>query len=127
MLPEGLLRKAAPLTKEERALFERQPGIAADILRNVPGLGRALEIVRHYHERWDGRGYPDFLEGEQIPLGARIFAICNVFDAITTQRPYRACRTAQEAIGELRKGAATQFDPNLIEPFVALVTAMRVG
>lgn len=127
MLPEGLLRKAAPLTKEERALFERQPGIAADILRNVPGLGRALEIVRHYHERWDGRGYPDFLEGEQIPLGARIFAICNAFDAITTQRPYRARRPAQEAIAELRKGAGTQFDPGLIEPFVALVTAMRVG
>ena len=127
MLPEGLLRKAGPLTKEERALFERQPGIAADILRNVPGLGRALEIVRHYHERWDGRGYPDFLEGEQIPLGARIFAICNAFDAITTPRPYRASRTAQEAIAELRKGAGTQFDPSLIEPFIALVFSMQGG
>jgi putative two-component system response regulator len=127
MLPEGLLRKAGPLTKEERALFERQPGIAADILRNVPGLGRALEIVRHYHERWDGRGYPDFLEGEQIPLGARIFAICNAFDAITTARPYRARRTPQDAIAELRKGAGTQFDPQLIEPFVALVNTMKGG
>ena len=124
MLPEGLLRKAGPLTADERALFERQPGIAADILRNVPGLGRALEIVRHYHERWDGRGYPDFLEGEQIPLGARIFAICNAFQAITTARPYRARRTVQEAIAELRKGAGTQFDPALIEPFIALVTTM---
>ncbi len=127
MLPEGLLRKAGPLTKDERALFERQPGIAADILRNVPGLGRALEIVRHYHERWDGRGYPDFLEGEQIPLGARIFAICNAFDAITTARPYRAQRTVQEAIAELRNGAGTQFDPQLVEPFIALVSAMRGG
>jgi len=127
MLPEGLLRKAGPLTREERALFERQPGIAADILRNVPGLGRALEIVRHYHERWDGRGYPDFLEGEQIPLGARIFAICNAFDAITTARPYRARRTMGEAFAELRKGAGTQFDPRLVEPFVALVTSMQAG
>jgi len=127
MLPEGLLMKAGPLTREERALFERQPGIAADILRNVPGLGRALEIVRHYHERWDGRGYPDFLEGERIPLGARIFAICNAFDAITTRKPYRASRTMREAIAELRKGAGTQFDPNLIEPFVAMVNAMQVG
>jgi putative two-component system response regulator len=127
MLPEGLLRKTGPLTADERALFERQPGIAADILRNVPGLGRALEIVRHYHERWDGRGYPDFLEGEAIPLGARIFAICNAFDAMTTARPYRPRRSAQEAFGELRKGAGTQFDPALVEPFIALVGAMQGG
>jgi putative two-component system response regulator len=127
MLPEGLLRKAGPLTKDERALFERQPGIAADILRNVPGLGRALEIVRHYHERWDGRGYPDFLEGERIPLGARIFAICNAFDAITTARPYRARRSVEEAIVELRKGAGTQFDPRLVEPFIAMVISMQDG
>jgi len=125
MLPEGLLQKAGPLTADERALFERQPGIAADILRNVPGLGRALEIVRHYHERWDGRGYPDFLEGEQIPLGARIFALAKAFHAITTARPYRARRTVPEAIAELRKGAGGQFDPALVEPFIALVTSLR--
>jgi putative two-component system response regulator len=126
-LPEGLLRKAGPLAADERALFERQPGMAADILRNVPGLGRGLEIVRHYHERWDGKGYPDFLEAEAIPLGARIFAICNAFDAITTARPYRPGRSVQEAIAELRGGAGTQFDPNLVGPFIAMVSAMHDG
>lgn len=127
MLPEGLLKKAGPLTAEERALFQRQPGIAADILRNVPGLGRALEIVRHHHERWDGAGYPDGLKGEAIPLGARIFALCNAFDAITTPHPYRAGRSAKEAMAELRKGSGTQFDPALVEPFITMVNAMQGG
>ncbi len=127
MLPEGLLKKAGPLTDDERALFQRQPAVAADILRNVPGLGRALEIVRHHHERWDGKGYPDGLREGAIPLGARIFALCNSFDAITTARPYRARRSAAEAVKELRKGIGTQFDPALVEPFIAMVTDMQGG
>jgi putative two-component system response regulator len=125
MLPEGLLTKAGPLTDEERAQFERQPGIAADILRNVPGLGRALDIVRHHHERWDGKGYPDKLQGEAIPLGARIFAICNAFEAIRIERPYKPRRTTAEAIAELRRATGTQFDPALVEPFITMVTAMQ--
>ncbi len=125
MLPEGLLTKTTPLTPDDRAQFERQPAIAADILRNVPGLGRALEIVRHHHERWDGAGYPDRLAGEAIPLGARIFTICNTFDAMISTRPYRAKFTAPQAIAELRRGAGTKYDPSLVEPFVAMVNAMR--
>jgi putative two-component system response regulator len=127
MLPEGLLTKAGPLTEAERALFRRQPAIAADILRNVPGLGRALEIVRHHHERWDGTGHPDRLKGDAIPLGARIFALCNAFEAITTARPYRPRRSPREAMAEVRKGAGTQFDPALVEPFLAMVNAMQDG
>jgi cyclic di-GMP phosphodiesterase len=125
MLPEGLLTKTGALTPEERAMFERQPAIAADILRNVPGLGRALDIVRHHHERWDGTGYPDRLKGDAIPLGARVFALCNTFDAMISKRPYRASFTAQQATEELRRGAGTQYDPSLVEPFVAMVDAMR--
>lgn len=125
MLPEGLLKKPGPLTAEERADFERQPAIAADILRNVPGLGRALEIVRHHHEHWDGSGYPDRLKGEQIPLAARVFLICNAFEAIRTARPYKPSRTVSEAIVEIRKSAGTRFDPSLVEPFIAMVSAMR--
>jgi putative two-component system response regulator len=125
MLPEGLLQKAGPLTPWERARFERQPAVAADILRNVPGLARALEIVRHHHERWDGLGYPDRLKGEEIPFAARIFAICNVFETIRADRPYRRGRSTAEALEEIRQGSGTQFDPALVDPFIAMVNAMQ--
>ena len=125
MLPEGLLTKKGALTPEERAMFERQPAIAADILRNVPGLGRALEIVRHHHERWDGTGYPSRLKGEDIPLGARIFALCNTFEAMISNRPYRPSFSMQQAAEELRRGAGSQYDPSLVEPFVTMVETMR--
>ncbi len=124
MLPEGLLKKVGPLTAEERAMFERQPAIAADILRNVPGLGRALEIVRHHHEQWDGKGFPDRLAGEAIPLGARIFKICNAFEAMRSTRPYRASLGTQEAVEEVRRLAGIHFDPGLVDPFLAMVAAM---
>jgi len=125
MLPEGLLRKTTPLTPDDKAQFLRQPAIAADILRNVPGLGRALEIVRHYQERWDGAGHPDRLRGEAIPMAARIFSICNTFEAMTSVRPYRPRFSAQQAIAELRRGAGTKFDPALVEPFITMVNAMQ--
>jgi response regulator RpfG family c-di-GMP phosphodiesterase len=122
MLPEALLKKAGPLTPEDRAQLLRQPAMAGDILRGVPGLGRALEIVRHHHEHFDGTGHPDGLKGDAIPLAARIFAVCNAFESMTSERPYRPRRSAPEAIAELRRGAGTQFDPSLIEPFIAMVT-----
>lgn len=127
MLPDGLLAKATPLTDEERALLRRQPAIAADILRNVPGLGRALEIVRHQHEWYDGSGFPDGLRGDAIPLGARIFSIANAFDAMTTGRPWRARRSPAEALAELRRHAGTQFDPALVDPFAAMIERMQPG
>ena len=103
----------------------RQSAVAADILRNVPGLGRAVEIVRHHHEHWDGSGYPDKLIGDAIPLGARIFLICNAFEAIRAARPYKPSRSVEEAISEIRKGAGQRFDPSLVEPFIAMVSEMR--
>lgn len=125
MLPDGLLKKAGPLTSEERELLKRQPGIAADILRNVPGLGHALDIVRHHHEWYDGSGYPEGLKGGAIPLGARVFALADAFEAMVAGRPYRVRRSAADAIAEIRRGAGTQFDPALVEPFVALILEMR--
>ncbi len=124
-LPDGLLTKLGTLTPEERQQIRAMPAVAADILRNVPGLGRALEIVRFSNENWDGTGYPDGLKGEAIPLSARIFAIANAFEAMTTGRPYRAKISVDWAVAEIRARAGTQFDPNLTEEFCAMVTAMR--
>lgn len=125
MLPDGLLKKETPLTAEEWDLFKRQPGRASDILRNVPGLGACLDIVRHTRERWDGSGYPDGLRGDKIPLASRIFAICDSFVAITTGRPYREKQPVPWALEEIRKRSGSQFDPSLIEPFVILVNELQ--
>jgi HD-GYP domain-containing protein (c-di-GMP phosphodiesterase class II) len=85
-----------------------------DILRPVPFLAGALPIVRHGHERWDGRGYPDGLRGDEIPLGARIIAACDAWNAMQSNRPYHAAMTDAEARGELLSNAGTQFDPSVV-------------
>ena len=124
-LPDGLLTKLGALTDEERRLIRQRPVVASDILRSVPGLGAAVEIVRHHNECWDGSGYPEGLKGEAIPLGARIFTIANAFEAMTTGRPYRAKISVDWAVAEIRARTGTQFDPGLTEEFCAMVTAMR--
>jgi len=124
-LPDGLLTKLGALTPEEREQIRAMPAVAADILRNVPGLGRALDVVRCSNENWDGTGYPEGLKGEAIPLPARIFAIANAFEAMTTGRPYRAKISVDWAVAEIRARAGAQFDPSLTEEFCAMVTAMR--
>ena len=91
------------------------PEQGAAILSAVPFLGRALEVVRHHHERWDGKGYPDGLRGEEIPLWARIFAVVDTVDAVTSDRPYRAAQSLDVAIAELDRGAGSQFDPACVE------------
>ncbi len=125
MLPDGLLKKEGPLSSAEWEMFKRAPGRAAEILRQVPGLGKSLDIVRHTRERWDGSGYPEGLAGENIPKAARIFAICDAFVAITTTRPYRQRQPVPWALEEIRKRAGTQFDPSLVEPFVILVNELQ--
>jgi response regulator RpfG family c-di-GMP phosphodiesterase len=99
--------------------------MAADILGHVPYLGRALEIVRHHAEHWDGSGYPDGRAGDAIPLAARIFALANTFEAMVTGRPFRAKISVDWAVAEIRARTGSQFDPGLTEEFCAMVTAMR--
>ena len=119
-VPDAILYKPEPLTDEERALMARHPVIGAQIIRGIDFLGEAYKVVRHHHERWDGAGYPDGLAGHDIPLPARVFAVADTLDALTTDRPYRdatSLRTAREVI---RAAAGTQFDPAIVAAFDAV-------
>jgi HD-GYP domain-containing protein (c-di-GMP phosphodiesterase class II) len=91
------------------------PEVGERILRPIKSLEAILPIVRHHHERWDGRGYPDGLAGRAIPLGARIVAVCDAYRAMTEDRPYRNALPAEEARAELQRCAGTQFDPECVE------------
>jgi ribonuclease P protein subunit RPR2 len=110
-VPDAVLKKPGPLTDSEWMLMRRHPEAGARILDAVPFLDRAVDVVLHHHERWDGRGYPSGLEGEGIPLWARIFAIADTVDAITSNRPYRPGRPLEHAVEEIVARAGTQFDP----------------
>ncbi len=116
-VPDAVLNKPGKLNEDEWELMKLHPEQGAAILSAVPFLGKALEVVRHHHERWDGAGYPDGLQGEEIPLWARIFAVVDTVDAITSDRPYRAAQSLDVAIAELRKGAGSQFDSACVEAF----------
>jgi diguanylate cyclase (GGDEF)-like protein len=118
-IPDAILGKPGPLTEEEWAFVRRHPAIGERIVLAAPALARVGALVRASHERWDGRGYPDGLEGEAIPLGARIVAVADAFAAMTAGRPYRAARRPPEALGELRRQAGAQFDPAVVEAWCA--------
>ena len=120
-ISDSILQKPGPLNDEEWAIMRTHPEIGERMLRNIDFLSPALPVIRHHHERWDGRGYPDGLAGNDIPIGARIVAVCDAFDAMTTDRPYRAAMTTTEACAELTKGAGSQFDPDCATFFVDMV------
>ena len=124
-IPDHILHKPGKLDEDEWALMREHPVIGERILRAIPGLGGAARIVRHEHERWDGRGYPDGLAGEEIPLGSRIILACDTYHAMTSDRPYRAAMTHAEAIEELSKCAGTQFDPEVTEVLIGCLYSLR--
>jgi ribonuclease P protein subunit RPR2 len=105
------------LSAEERALVRKHPEIGSQILRHIDFLDEAKLVVRHHHERWDGSGYPDALAGESIPVQARVFAVADALDALTTDRPYRAAVPWPEARGVIRAASATQFDPKIVAAY----------
>jgi diguanylate cyclase (GGDEF)-like protein len=116
-VPDAILTKAGPLNEDEWAYMRRHTLIGERILAAVPALLPVARLVRSSHERWDGTGYPDGLRGEQIPLGARVVAVCDAYDAMVSYRPYRDGMPPTEALAELRRCAGTQFDPRVIEAF----------
>lgn len=118
-IPDRILNKPGPLTGAEWTVMERHPAIGEQILAPLEFMRPALPVVRHEHERWDGRGYPDGLAGEQIPLGARIVLVCDAYHAMTSSRPYRDPLPHWEAVARLRRGAGTQFDPAVVDTFLA--------
>jgi putative nucleotidyltransferase with HDIG domain len=116
-IPDAILYKPGALTKEERELMARHPTIGADIIRGIEFLQDAAKVIRSHHERWDGTGYPDRLQGEEIPIAARVFAVADVFDALTTDRPYRPALTLDEARRMIVLGSGSQFDPSVVSAF----------
>jgi len=122
-VPEAILNKRGPLTPEEWTVVQRHTVIGEQILAPVDFLARVLPIVRHEHERWDGSGYPDGRAGDDIPIGARIVFVCDAFHAMTSDRPYRAAMPAAAARAELRASSGTQFDPAVVDAFLAVLDA----
>jgi ribonuclease P protein subunit RPR2 len=114
-VPDAILRAPGRLSEEQWALMRRHPEEGVRMLSGVPFLDRALDVVRHHHERWDGGGYPSGLRGEEIPLWARIFSVVDALDAMTAERPYRAARPYEAALAEIRRHSGTQFDPAVVE------------
>lgn len=114
---DGTLMKPDRLTEEERLLIQRHAADGAEILQNLSMYREASVIVRHHHERWDGAGYPDRLAGDRIPLGARIIAVADTYDAMTSDRIYRRALSHQVAMSEIERCAGSQFDPRIVDAF----------
>jgi len=119
-IPDSILLKPGPLSDAEWLLMRRHTEIGYAALRNIPFLHQAAEIVLTHQEHYDGRGYPQGLRGEEIPLGARIFAVADAFDAMISERPYRRAIPIEDAREEIRRNAGTQFDPQVVEVFLSL-------
>jgi ribonuclease P protein subunit RPR2 len=113
-IPDSILHKPEPLTPHERELIQQHPVTGWEIVRQVDFLGAASDVVRHHHEHWDGAGYPDGLAGEGIPLTARVFAVADTLDALTTDRPYRPASPFPEARALIQEACGTQFDPQVV-------------
>ena len=120
-IPDAILLKQGPLTDEEREVMRKHPDYARHYLSKVSYLAPALDIPYCHHEKWDGTGYPRGLQGEQTPLAARIFAVVDVWDALTNDRPYHAAWTHEAALAYIRENAGTHFDPQVVEAFIAMM------
>ncbi len=126
-VPDSILHKPEPLTPQERELIQQHPVTGWEIVRQVDFLGAASDVVRHHHERWDGAGYPDRLKGEDIPLTARVFAVADTLDALTTTRPYRPASPISDARTLIGEARGTQFDPAVVDAFAGMADEVFRG
>lgn len=128
-IPDSILTKPTFLTEEEYAIIQTHPVVGVNAVKDIEGLESAVDVILHHHERWDGTGYPHRLAGEQIPLLARITAVADAFDAMTTKRSYRDALSVEEAYNRILAGKGTQFDPHIVdifhEVFPVLVSYVR--
>ncbi|MCL5024893.1 MAG: HD domain-containing protein [Chloroflexi bacterium] len=120
-VPDAVLLKPGPLDDAEWSAICNHPSVGARILAPLEAFRKEADLLLHHHERWDGQGYPSGLKGNDIPLGARILAVADVFNALTSARPYRTAHSVEEAIAMLRKMAGVQLDPKVVEAFLSLV------
>ncbi|HJW74420.1 MAG TPA: diguanylate cyclase, partial [Thermoleophilia bacterium] len=126
-VPAEILEKTSGLTEAEWTEIRRHPRMSVDILDHAGAPRELWPAVLHHHERWDGCGYPDGLKGEEIPLQARLLAVCDAFQAMASSRPYRGARSLREVCDELRSLAGSQFDPRVVEVFVTRCVAVDEG
>ena len=120
-IPDRILFKPGPLAEDEWTIMRRHPGIAVDLLSPVTYLAPALEIPHWHHEKWDGTGYPDHLHGETIPFPARLFALVDVYDALTSNRPYRSAWSKQKTLQYIESQSGKHFDPTIVPKFVSFM------
>jgi putative nucleotidyltransferase with HDIG domain len=125
-VPEPMLQKAGPLSSDEWQAMQRHPTVGAQIVAPFEFFARSAPLIRYHHERWDGSGYPDGLAGPAIPVGARIVAVADVFDALTSARPYRAAVAPEAALAQLLAEAGRTLDPDVVAACVALLRRGQV-
>jgi HD-GYP domain-containing protein (c-di-GMP phosphodiesterase class II) len=123
IVPESILYKRGDLSAEEWVTIHMHPYYAFEMMRSVEFLGSALDIPYCHHEKWDGTGYPQGLKGDEIPLAARIFAVADVWDALTSDRPYRKAWSTQQALDHIRSQSGKHFDPDVVEAFLSVQRA----
>ena len=126
-VPESILTKPAPLTAEEYEIVRQHPRVGHRIVSNIEGAEEIAEIILHHHERWDGKGYPNELKGNEVSLLARILTLADAYDAMTSKRPYRDRLDTDKVLAELRAGMGKQFDPNVVTVFLQEVTSGRIS
>ncbi len=120
-IPDAILQKPGPLTEEEWEQMRRHSIVGEEVISCIPSLRPLAPVIRAHHERWDGQGYPDHLQGEQIPLAARLIAVVDSYTVMITDRPYQLARPQAAALLELQHCAGSQFDPRAVEALIGLL------